>query len=448
MFRTCESEFNLERHLIPFLQDTAFYAELSRHLRKSFSKDLPTAAVTYDPRSDEMAMFVNPDFAERQSNWQIRGLLTHEFDHLVFGHLNSRRKTPNRIWNVATDLAINSLIVEHATKPRDVSPNDKDALPLPLGALIPGQWPVMPDGRPLSKEEKEGSKLGHLIAGFPKLQSSEWYFNKIMEAAQKEGGGGKDGDGSGGPFSGPGDGWCDSIDDHSPWDDIPEERREYVEGKVKSIIEKAVRHADSQSNGWGNIPADIREEIRRSVQGVINWRAVLRQFVGTLVRGSRTTSIKRINRRYPYIHPGIKRGYAAKLLIAMDQSGSVMQQWVEEFFGELSTLTKKVDVTLLPFDCYCDEKDLLEWKRGTTPKLQRTKMGGTDFNAPTNIFNDPKNRGRWDGLLILTDGGAPKPGPARGKRGWVLAKGCNLMFPTEETTIFMTKEKQMSGAWR
>lgn len=441
MLRTCESDFNLERHLIPFLQDTAFYAELSRHLRKSFTKDLPTAAVTYDPKTDEMALFVNPDFAESLANWEIRGLLTHEFDHLVFGHLNARRKQPGRIWNVATDLAINSLITEHAAKPRDVSSSDKDARPLPACALIPGRWPLTVDGREMSKEEKEGSKLAPLIASFPKLQSSEWYFNKLMEAAQKEGEGGEFGNGEG-------DVWIDSMDDHSPWDDIPDERREYVEGKVKSIIEKAVRHADSQSNGWGNIPAEIREDIRRSIQGVINWRAVLRQFVGTLVRGSRTTSIKRINRRYPYIHPGIKRGYAAKLLVAMDQSGSVMQEWVEEFFGELSTLTKKVDVTLLAFDCYCDEKDLVEWKRGTTPKVQRTKMGGTDFDAPTAVFNDPKNRGRWDGLLILTDGGAGKPGPCRAKRAWVLAKGCNLMFSTEETQIFMTKERPMAGAWR
>lgn len=445
MFKTCDSDFNLERHLIPFLQDTAFYAELSRHIRKSFTRDLPTAAVTYDPRSDEMALFVNPDFFEKLSNWEIRGVLTHEFNHIVFGHLNTRRKSPGQMWNVATDLAINSLITEHAGKPRDVSTDDKDARPLPISCLIPGKWPVMPDGREMSKEEKEGAKLAALIAGFPKLEASEWYFNKIMELAQKEKKEQGEG-GSGKPFGG--EEWIDSIDDHTPWDDIPDEKREYVEGKIKSIIEKAVRHADSQSNGWGNIPSDIREDIRRSITGVINWRSVLRQFVGTLVRGSRTTSIKRINRRYPYIHPGIKRGYTAKLLIAMDQSGSVMQEWVEEFFGELSTLTKKVDVTLLPFDCYCDEKDLLEWKKGSTPKMQRTKMGGTDFNAPTAVFNDPKNRGRWDGLLILTDGGAGKPETCRAKRAWVLAKGCNLMFPTEETQVFMSKEKPNAGAWR
>ena len=466
MFKTCETDFNLERHLIPYLQDCAFFAELSRHLRKAFTRDIPTAAVAYDQRLDEITLFVNPDFMEKLSNWEIRGVLTHEFYHLIFGHLAARRKRPDKMWNIATDLAINSLILENAGRPRDVGDDDKTSRALPQGALIPGQWPVKPDGRSLSKEEKDAMPLAALIAGMPKMKASEWYFQKIMELARKEEqkGSGKKGkgksqpgegepqpgegnaEGNGGPFDG--EDWIDSMDDHGAWDSITEEQREYIAGKVKSLVEKAVRHADQHSKGWGNIPAEIRDDIRRSVSTIINWRMVLRQFIGNLVRGARTSSIKRINRRYPYVHPGVKRGYQAKLLIAMDQSGSVYDQMVEEFFAELSSVTKKVDVTILPFDCYCSEKDLMEWRKGQTPKLSRTKTGGTDFNAPTAIFNDPKNRGRWDGMLIMTDGQAPAPGPARLKRGWVLGQGCKLYFDSNELQIFMTKEHPMSGAWR
>ena len=158
MFKPCESDFNLERHLIVFLQDCPFFAELSRHLTKVPTRDIPTAAVSYDPRTEQIVLFYNPDFFETLSNNEIRGVLTHEFYHLVFCHLSSRRKNPPRMWNIATDLAINSLIIENAQKPAGSSGNDlADARILPKFVLVPGQWPTKPDGRELSKEEKQGA---------------------------------------------------------------------------------------------------------------------------------------------------------------------------------------------------------------------------------------------------------------------------------------------------
>ena len=456
MWKTCDPEFNLSRHLIPFLQDMPFYAEISRHVQKRQSKDIATMAVTFDPKADELVMWVNPTFMgggtwqppgkqakpvkfEALSNWEIRGGITHEFDHLIFGHLNARRRDPAGDWNIGTDLAINSLIVTHAGQPRDIE-EGQTARPLPRIALVPGQRPYM-DPEVFAtlppERQKAATKLADLIEKLPPLKSSEFYFNKVVEDAKKNGYGAKDVEIVIGP-----------MDDHGGWDEVPEDMREYIEGKVKAIIEKAVRHADSQSDGWGNIPAEMREEIRRSVSNIINWRNVLRQFVGMLVRGHRTTTIKRINKRYPYIHPGTKRGYTAKLLVAIDESGSVGDEMLEMFFAELETLTKKVDVTLLHFDCSCSIKDLYEWKKGMRPKLHRVKSGGTNFDAPTNLANDPKNRGRWDGMLIMTDGCAPAPGPSRIKRGWILGQGCNLNFSSSEIQIFLSKERPMSGAWR
>ena len=131
MFRTCDSDFNLERHLIPFLTDCAFFTELSRHLTKLPTRDIPTAAVCFDPRTDQIAMYYNPDFMATLSNSEVRGVLTHEFYHLVFGHVTARRKNPSRMWNVATDLAINSIILENAGRTRLDSDDVVDQRPLP-----------------------------------------------------------------------------------------------------------------------------------------------------------------------------------------------------------------------------------------------------------------------------------------------------------------------------
>jgi predicted metal-dependent peptidase len=453
-WRECDTDFNLSRHLIPFLQDCAFYAEISRHIKKRFTLDIPTAAVTFDPRADELIMYTNPVFTgggsykdregelvecEPLSNWEIRGLLTHEFNHPIFGHLSSRRRNPPGEWNVACDLANNSIIVSNAGQPRDTEPGQV-ARPLPKEGLIPGQRPYIDPKRfaKLSPRDQAATmRRVALIEQFPKMQASEWYFNKLQEDAKKN----DDGQGDVVYAIGP-------MDDHDGWDDVPDDLREYVEGRIKGIVEKAVKHADMQSDGWGNISEEIRSEIRRSVSSIVNWRNVLRQFIGSLSRGHRSTSIKRINRRYPYVHPGIKRGYVAKLLIAIDESGSVSDEMLEMFFAELDNLTKKVSITLCHFDCDASESDLYEWRKGARPQLKRLKSGGTNFDAPTRIVNDPKNRGRWDGILIATDGQADIPIASRIKRGWILGQGCKLMFPTNELQINLSKERPMVGAWR
>jgi len=435
MFSPTDTDFNLDRHLISLLQDAPFFAELSRHIRKTPTADMPTAAVAYDPKFDDITLYWNPEFFRPLSDAEIRGVLTHEFYHLIFRHLTERRRTPAKMWNVATDLAINSIISGHSNSA------------LPEGCLMPGVFPKAPEGREWTAEEKAGMPIAQLIANFPKDQSSEWYFDALkdkVEEERKKGNNGAPGiPGDGDPLGG-----LDSFDDHDGWDDVPEEMKEMVAGKVAAAVEKAVKHADSQANGWGNIPAELRDAIRRSVTNIVDWRAVLRQFIGNIARGERTTTIKRINKRYPYIHPGAKRGYVAKLLIAIDQSGSVDDGQLALFFSELASLTKKVSVTVLPFDCAADLRDAFEWKKGSKVEAKRVRGGGTDFNAPTKVANDPKNRGKWDGMLILTDGECSAPGPSRVKRGWVVSPGRKLEFSTSELTITLDPEPKKSGAWR
>lgn len=494
MFSHCETDFNLDRHLISFLQDAPFFAELSRYIRKVPTKDLPTAGVAYDPEYDDITLYWNPDFFAGMSDPEVRGVLIHEFYHLIFQHLSHRRKKPAKMWNVATDLAINSIIVSGENK----------SATLPACGLVPGVFPTAPGNHQPSPEQKAAMPIASLIESFPHGMASEWYFEHLKQKAEQvqqqmqqscpvhgkgnasngdpqddpnnsDGGnqsgkkknkqkgtsgqeqgnneshGGDHGDHSHGGNDKTctcGEDWLDSMDDHSGWEQIPEELREKVKGQVSNIVERATRKADSQANGWGNIPAHLREEIRKSVNRIVDWRNVLRNFVGSLERGSSTTSMKKINKRYPYIHPGKKRGYTAKLLVAVDQSGSVSDTMLSLFFGELSQLTKRVSITVVPFDYTVAEKDIVEWKRGSNPDIRRVRGGGTDFEAPTRFANDPKNRGRWDGLLILTDGECSAPSPSRIKRGWVLGPGCKLHFPTDEISITLDPNPHLSGAWR
>lgn len=458
LYKEVQTDFNIDQYLLLLMSSNIFYSEISRHVRK-IPTEIPTAGVYYDEKYDDLVMEYNPEFFKSLKSNQIKGILIHEFSHILFGHIFSGRKyEPHILWNWSTDLAINSLI-EAMFKSSDY---------LPEGVLIPGKRPKnlkktsTQNGKKNVVQQDEQS-LGDIIAKFPKLLSSEEYYYMLKkhvkivtisvgggggQGDQKQSGNGDDecqGDGNGGDESGNGGG-KDQNDQHEGWGDHSPEQKEMIEEKVKDVIRQAAKAADKSSTGWGSIPAEIVSAIREYISNKIDWRTVLRQFTGTLIRGEKTNSIKKINRKYPYIHPGFKRNHRPKLLIAIDESGSVGNDTLELFFGELVSLMKRVDIDIVCFDTVCGKVE--QYRKGQKPNVRRLKCGGTSFDAVTELVNDKKNRGRWDGVLIMTDGECCQPNPTRIKRAWALQPGSKLMFESKDTQFVVEKGMPLRGTWR
>ena len=140
------------------------------------------------------------------------------------------------------------------------------------------------------------------------------------------------------------------------------------------------------------------------------------------------------------LYPGMKRGHVSNILIAIDQSGSVGDKAISMFFGELcSGLARQTTFDVVFFDTRVNEDTLFTWKRGSKVKPTRQLQGGTDFNAPTRYVNDQK--GKYDGVLIMTDGECGPPEPCRVRRGYVIAPGCKLHFPTTDIVMNMSETK-------
>ena len=313
---------------------------------------------------------------------------------------------------------------------------------LPEGGLIPGKA-----FKELTEEDKakmgdervkQFEALSNLIASFPKNESSEWYFARLMEdedakdALTNPAGGGEGGEG---PMI-PG-----TMDDHGGWDEMSDEARELVKGKVKQALENAVKECD-QSGQWGSVGAEHRATLREMISKEIDWKAVLKQFCGMSRRADRTSNIRRLNRKYAGIHPGAYRSYTSSIAVYVDQSGSVGDEDLALLFGELRTLAKHTEFTLYNFDTEVDESSERVWRGNKAPGMQRTRCGGTDFEAPTKHAN--ANKSKFDGYLILTDGECSEPKtPNRLKRGWVITPGRQLYFdaPRRDFKIQMKEPK-------
>ena len=159
----------------------------------------------------------------------------------------------------------------------------------------------------------------------------------------------------------------------------------------------------------------------------------MHNFCGRSQRANKARTHRKVNRKYPYIHPGVKRGHTSNLAIYFDQSGSVSHEECELFFGALSELSKITTFKVFPFDWNVDEENAFVWKRGQKINPARTRAGGTSFQAVQNHFDE--NREKFDGLIILTDGEASDPGPSRYRRCWVVLPGRRLLFDPHSNDV-------------
>jgi predicted metal-dependent peptidase len=389
-----KTEFDLKLHLHRLLSDEPFFSAISRRVNKSASRALPTAGVTVDKDTLQFKMLYNPDFFQDMEEKKIKGVLMHEFYHLIFKHVTSRKpeNVPHLAWNIAGDLAINSMIGEDN---------------LPEGCCIPG---------------------GKQFEDYPMGKTAEFYLEMMKDDEQfGDGKGGfKDLDGESGSDFG-------NFDDHSGWDELTDDERQMVEERAKDIMEKAAREANNSGRGWGSVSVGIKKEIMERLKTRVDWKKVLRAFVGAAQRADKSNTMRRINRRFPYIHAGRKVNRVANIAISIDQSGSVSDAELNAFFNELNNLSALATFTVIPFDTKVAEDKVYVWKKGEKRKWERVMYGGTCFNAPTEYVN----KGNYDGHIVLTDLMAPKPKPSRCRRMWMASKSNvdHMSFKTNERVI-------------
>ena len=402
--------FDIQDHLIRFLLDEPFYGRITRCLEKESTTAIPTAGVAV--RDGNLKLYYNPTFCAgllKEGPHKVKGLLKHEALHLVFEHCTSRRLTPHSVANIAADCAINSLIPEHE---------------LPNCGIWPGKAELLNHEDPIMQ----------LIGGFPKGESQEWYFTKLMEnedVQQRLEESKQNGEG--------GEGMPGGMDDHDGWDDMTEEEREVAKGKVKAALEKAVEECD-KSGQWGSVSADLRKDLRAMVSKQIDWRKVLRNWIGMTRRANRSSSWQRLNKRLPGTVKGPRRGYTCSIATYIDQSGSVADRELALLFGELNNLATRRTIDLFNFDTEVDVKSKTTLKRGKSALPKRTRCGGTDFSAP--MKHAAEHKAEYDGIIILTDGEAADPGPPnRGQRRcWVITPGQKLYFTPHPGDTVVTLE--------
>ena len=393
--------FDLNMHTARLLMKEPFFAALSRRIDKISTDAIPTAGVRVNPDSAQFELLYNPEFMGSLTDRHKQGVLMHEFYHLIFEHVTGRKPVDGlkKIDNIAMDLSINCHIADYLPSEATPGPEVNGEA---MKACIPGEG---------------------MFKELPSFKSYEWYLEALKDMAKDN----ENGDGEGGGF-----GDTDSFDYHDDFGEADGTTQEIAKERLKDSIKKAADEAEKSRN-WGTVSHSMRSEIMERIATKIDWRKVLRYFVKTSQRADKRSTPRRINKRYPRVHPGKRVRRHAKIAVSIDQSGSVDDGMLTAFFSELNKLAEIAEFTVIPFDTEVAEDKVYTWKKGQSKKTERVLTGGTCFNAPTKYVNDRE----FDGHIVLTDMMAPKPVPSKCQRMWMTtAQYANRpYFQTNERVI-------------
>lgn len=325
----------------------------------------------------------NRKFVESMTEAEQWGVLAHEVLHCALAHPHRRNNRDPRYWNLACDFAINPMLLD-------------------AGFKLPGQ--------PINFSTPDGVK-GYLFDIQYKGMTAEQIYSKLPKKPQAPGGAGgsggvkpQPGKGKGAQAPGkgeppqPGDITTGSFGDAPTGKDV--EADEMTEHDWQMAAEQAARVALAA----GKLPLGADRLLQQSREPKIDWKTELRRFLTNQVPYD--YSFNRPNRRFIsqgiYL-PGAVKENVGKIVVAIDTSGSVTQQMLEQFAAEMTAILTEAHPSEIVV-IYCDAE--VNGTETFTPndgavKLKMKGGGGTMFKP---VFNwVEKNNTHPVALIYMTD---------------------------------------------
>ena len=204
---------------------------------------------------------------------------------------------------------------------------------------------------------------------------------------------------------------------------------EYTElwGENEEMCEKIDRQIEkaAENHQWGSLRGSAQEVIQAKRNIRMDYKKILRQFRTSVLSTSRSLTRFRPNRRYGFEYMGSRYQQLFNLLVAVDSSGSIDTQDLENFFSIINKFfkygTRKMKV--LVFDAEIQQE--LDYKKAMK-EIEIKGRGGTDFQPVIDYY---ENTDKYDGMIVLTDGCAPLPQIHRNKKIlWLINNRMNYNY--------------------
>ena len=333
-------------------------------------KWLPTMAV------DGRYMYYNHAFVDALEMDELVFVFAHEILHLVYDHLGRKGERDHELYNCAADYVVNDELIQCkvGTFPTTVPG---------LHDVKYRDWSSEKVYDDLLKKQKNSPNAG---------KSLEEMLDKLLDEHMN----GKGKEGNGEPSSGSG----------NPSVDGPAKMSEEEKSQLKAELKQNIISA-AQTHGIGTLPAGVQRLVNELLAPKMNWRELLQNQLNSIVPAD--YSFLRVNRKgwdLDCILPGMTEQPMLNISVALDMSGSISNDMVQEFLSEVSGIMQQYpmyEIRVFCFDTECYSDRTFSTDNGEDIRTYEAKGGGgTDGGC---IFRYLKSENVVPSrLVIFTDG--------------------------------------------
>lgn len=386
-------------------EDNPFFSWLVMGLQPVQTGLVPTAAVDAYGH-----IYYNPAFINKLSLSECKTVVTHEVMHVSCLHLTRMDSRREMLWNVACDIVVNNILV-----------NNRFEFTGPLKSC------VLPKNNVFTLK---GKKNTYKIENIDKKFVEEIY-DELRRMVDKEVGDYMNPDGT--PKPGKEKEYKEAMkefeaqtknfDQHKHARKTKANKKQIEEAEKK--WKKNLSEANIQAKKRGKDPAGVERHVDDVLESKINWRELLYKYITRELPFDYTYN-------YPskksiacgYYMPSIMRGESVKVTVAIDVSGSIYGEELQEFLSELIGISKSfqnVEINLMFWDTALNNHYVID--RNNIDELLDLKIhggGGTDFRNVYKKIDEIVPQTKI--LIFFTDGEAYYPAEEKYKTLWILSK--------------------------
>ena len=295
-------------------------------LRVNVKPDASVSTMATDGKS----ILWSPDWVDTIGQEETVGTLAHEVLHIILKHPLRRGSRDPLLWNIATDFAINQILVDAGFK-------------LPEGALIDPQY--------------KGLTAEAIYDRLPQ-DASEQYGNAVIGEVKDA----KKDDGS----------------------DMSEAEVKQMEADIDATIMMAATGAKTV----GKLPAFAEDLIKEMQRSQVDWRNVMRRFIG----GDQPDdySFRRLHKKMYHmggvVSPTIERMGAGDIVIGIDTSLSVCKKELSFFLGEINAISEELKPrSITVITCDARVQTVKRYEQGE--EIQMIEIGGRGGTLVKPVFD-------------------------------------------------------------
>ncbi len=372
--------------------------------------------------TDARKIYYNPDFIDSLNLSQVQFVLAHDALHCGLSHFARREHRDAHRWDIACDHAVNQLLKEDKLQPPEGSLYDDDY----AGMTAEEIFPFIPDD---TNEEtldqhlydnNQGASTGDDTDDEPTNHSdpnaTDSSKNSNNSDEHKDNNGNENGQNEADETGSTAEQNTQLSDDHSSGDtDRPLPLTTQEREQLNIQWQQRLAGAAQQASQAGKMSGSAERLINKLLRSSIPWRTLLARYMSGSARVDYNLMRPSQRREGDAIMPSL-HARQINLVIALDTSGSIEEDELDEFVAEVNAIKGLVNarITLLACDAQLDENGpwIFEaWEQLVLPDTVQGR-GGTDFNP---VFTWVSNNDIQPDLVIyFTDakGRFPQKPPA------------------------------------